>query len=155
MKAILIFCLAIFLIACDKEYFPDENKYRDERLLGTWIKLEELNSSNPTIKVYNNDGYCGATTSYNNEQSNFEIAFQNIDGIWHVKQANDNNNFKYNRIYSQKRFRNGIWQHTEEYYFQNDTLFLRDLRYDWDTLVKYKYQLIYDGPTYIGIDSIN
>ncbi len=49
----------------------------------------------------------------------------------------------------------GRWEHSEEYYLSanNDTLFLRDLRYDWDTLVLYKHQLIYDGPNYIGIDS--
>jgi hypothetical protein len=158
MKNIKLYLTAIMFIfiACEKEYIPVENAFRDEALFGTWIRLQHLDSNHPTVEVYNEQGYCGRTSSFSNAQSNNQIAFQGIDGIWHVEKANNENIFQYNRIQSQKRFRNGIWEHTEEYYFQNDTLFLRNIRYDdWDTLVKYKYQLIYDGPKYIDLDTIN
>jgi len=152
---VLVFSL-LFLLACEKEYFPDPNAYRDETLVGTWVSLQFLNSSYLTVLVFTQQGYCGRTSSYINAQSNYKIAFQDIDGIWYVEQTNNENNLQYNRIHSQKRFRNGIWKHTEEYYFQGDTLFLRNISYkEWDTLIKYKYQLIYDGPKYIGLDSIN
>lgn len=155
MKKVLLILSIVFLNACEKEYFPDENAYRDEALFGTWIRLQQLNENNPSVQVYNEDGYCGGTISFNNAQSDYNIAFQGIDGIWYVEKANSSNGYQFNRIQSQKRFRNGIWKTTEEYYLSNDTLYLRDLRYDWDTLVKYKYQLKYDGPNYVGLDSIN
>ncbi len=153
MKIIQLILISLLAISCEKEYFPDKNAYRDPNLVGTWVRLEQLYSDNPTIEIYNDDGYCGGTISYNNAQSNYNITFQDIDGLWYVEQACESNGIPYNRIYSQKRFRNGIWEHTEEYFFKGDTLFLRDLRYDWDTLVKYKYQLIYNGPNFVGVDS--
>lgn len=138
----------LVLTSCDKEYFPDDKKFRDSSLFGTWIKVQSVNDELPTVFVYNSKGYCGGTTAFINSNTS-ELSYQNIDGIWYVEERNAENNL----IHSQKRFRNGIWEHTEEYYFQNDTLFLRDLSYDWDTLVLYKHQLIYDGPDYVEIDS--
>ncbi len=155
IRFLFFLILSIFLLACEKEYFPQKDAYRDAALFGTWVRLHQLNIGNNSVEVYNEDGYCGGTISYKNAQSNNQIAFQGIDGIWHVEQVNNKNDLKYNRIHSQKRFRNGIWKHTEDYFFINDTIFLRNIRYGvWDTLIKYKYQLKYDGPNYVGLDSI-
>lgn len=155
INKLLVLFTSLFLLACEKEYFPDENSYRDEALFGTWIRLQLINTENPSIEVYTEEGYCGSSVSYNNAQSNYEVSFQGLNGIWYVEEKDTKNDFEHNRIHSKNRFRKGIWEHTEEYYFKNDTLFLRDLRYEWDTLVKYKYQLKYDGPNYVGLDSIN
>jgi hypothetical protein len=150
MKNCILILSLVFLLACEKEYFPDPNAYRDSNLFGTWIRLQFLREEADNPLVFDSQGYCGSTVGFINSNTN-ELSYQDIDGIWYVEERTSKNNL----IHSKKRFRNGIWEHTEEYYFQNDTLFLRDLRYDWDTLVKYKYQLEYDGPNYVGLDSIN
>ena len=152
MNKVILFLSLIFLSSCFKEYYPEKNAYRDKELFGTWIRLSQLTSDNPYVYTYTEEGYYG----FVDQLMKFDkfTNYYNLEGIWYVEKANSNNDYDYNRIFSQKRFRNGLWRHTEEYYIKNDTLFLRDLRFDWDTLVKYNYQLIYDGPNFVRVDSI-
>jgi len=151
----MIFSL-VFLFACEKEYFPDPNAYRDEALFGTWIRLQLHRKKVDNPLVFNSQGYCGSTVSFNNAQSNYKTAFQSIDGIWYIEKANSTNGYQFNRIHSQSYLRSKyFWKDTEEYYIQNDSLILRDLDNNYtDTLVKYKYQLKYDKTKYVGLDSI-
>jgi len=156
MKYFIFLFSLVFLLACEKEYFPDASAYRDKSLFGTWIRLGQLNNENPSVDIFYNNGYCGASTSYSNAQSNNKIAYQGLYGVWYNELADSTKGFQYNRIHSQNRFRNGIWKRTEEYYFKKDTLFLRELGNNKsDTLIRYKYQLIYDKTKYTGLDSIN
>ena len=153
MKKVSLILIAILFVACDKEYYPDGNAYRDSNLYGTWIRLFELNNDDTqTLQVYTEEGYCGDTYKIPNANK-----YISVDGIWYVEQTN--NNLACNRIHSQKRFRNGIYKHKIDYFFHGkDTLFQKN-DYDdvskWDTLIRYKYQLIFDGPDYVGLDSIN
>jgi len=157
MKYVIMFFSLILLFACEKEYFPDPNAYRDEALFGTWKRLGELNEKYQTsVEVFTEQGYCGSTISFNNAQSNYKTAFQSIDGIWYIEKANPTNGYQFNRIHSQSYLRSKFfWKDTQEYCIQNDFLFLRDLENNYtDTLVKYKYQLKYDKTKYVGLDSI-
>ncbi|ODT56152.1 MAG: hypothetical protein BGP01_08310 [Paludibacter sp. 47-17] len=157
MKYGIFFFSLICLFACEKEYFPEPNAYRDEALFGTWKRLGENNEIYETaVEVYTEQGYCGGTIGFNNAQSNYKTAFQNIDGIWYVEKANSTNGYQFNRIHSQSYLRSKFfWKDTQEYYIQNDTLFLRKLDDTCtDTLVKYKYQLKYDKTKFVGLDSI-
>ncbi len=155
MKRYLAIISVLFLMSCNKEYFPEEEAYRDPNLIGTWISLFQLrNNASPTVLVFLNSGYCGETTDIS-KNGNFE----SVDGIWYVEKMDDNSELKYNKIHKKKRFRHGRYNHQVDYYFseKNDTLFCHYTSYEagkWDTMMKYKYQLIFDGPEYVGIDSI-
>ena len=151
MKKAGFLLIVIFFVACVKEYYPDGNAYRDSNLHGTWIRLFELNNDDiQTLQVYTEEGYCGDTYKIPNSKK-----YMTIHSIWYVEQTN--NNLTYNRIHEQERFRKGKYK--IDYFFHGkDTLFQKK-DYDddskWDTLIRHKYQLIYDGPYYVGLDSIN
>ena len=149
MKKVSLILIVILFAACDKEYYPDGNAYRDSNLYGTW--MYPIHNDDTYLYVYTEEGYCGDTYKINANK------YKGIDGIWYVEQTN--NNLTYSRIHAQKRFRYGIYKHKIDYFFQGkDTLFQKfdyDDNSKWDTLIRYKYQLIFDGPDYVGLDSIN
>lgn len=149
MKNLLVI-FTLLLFGCNEEYFPEEGAFRDSYLYGTWIRVTDLKDSIDYVEVFTEEGYCGGSSSYSNAQSNYNLAYQGLGGIWFVVEKTTGENV----IHSKNRFRYGKWNHSEEYYFEGDTLILNDAVDGWEKLVKYKLQLIYDGYKYIGYDSL-
>ncbi len=141
------------IVACRKEYFPDLNALRDENLIGTWRHIDSPQADSSFI-VFTKEGYYGSTYWVNNAQLR---AFVNLDGIWqNTSIASAQTTGQIYTAATSKHWTHQRWT-SENYYMMsltNDTLYLGSD--DWnlkDIYIRNNYQIIYDGPNYIGIDS--
>jgi hypothetical protein len=145
MKNCILILSLVFLLACEKEYFPDPNAYRDKALFGTWLYINNTESY-PVLKVFTEDGYMGKVFFTNN--------YSSANSLGAIYSTNSDNDI----IYEHSQFRKGIYSREVKYRtITYDTLLLEKKldEQEWDTLVRYRYQLKYDGPKYVGLDSIN
>jgi len=159
MKLLFFISTIILFVACDKEYYPSENTYKDPDLCYTWVRTNLLESAflfkdniEPQVDVFTEKGYISTVSLINNNEK-----YESLEGIWFAEKLNSENRLTYNRYHEQKRFRNGMYNHSFDYYLSEgkDTLFRkREGENKWDTLIKFNYQLMYDGPTFIKKDSI-
>jgi len=148
MKKITIIISVLLLMSCNKEYFPEKDAFLDPKLIGTWSYIN-VKEDYPVLQVFTKEGYTGRidfVENYSKEKSLIVIYYN---------EHKDNVSL----IYERSRFKWGRFKSEVEYYVSDnsDTLFYKR-EYDdngkYDTLIKYDYQLIFDGPEYIGIDSI-
>ncbi|QQS51054.1 MAG: hypothetical protein IPM71_16045 [Bacteroidota bacterium] len=156
MKKVFFVLSIVFLLACEKEYFPDVNAYRDEALFGTWInRSDDFNDS--VIIVFTRQGYYDIVNPMENAPT---IKYTDLDGIWHISKKIEENS-SIGEIYSRStssNLSNKGWERLEDYRVSNsmDTLFKKGKNEDkYLIFLKYRFQLIYDGARYVGIDSIN
>lgn len=154
MKYLSIICVFLLFASCEpEEFFPDPNADRDENLFGTWRNIDTHKADSSFI-VFSSIGYYGSTSFINNNQIK---GFTNLDGLWHnLTIYNLNDIGQYYTAGTSKHWTNGRWE-SESYYMlseTNDTLYLGSTKENLtDIYVRNDYQLIYDGPDYVGIDS--
>ncbi len=156
MNKVLLILSMVFLLACEKEYFPDANAYRDEALFGTWInRSDDLKDS--IILVFTKQGYYDIVNPTVNALT---IKYTNLDGIWHISQKIDEKT-SIGEIYSRSTSSNLShkgWERFENYRFSSsmDTLYKKGKNEGkYLVFLKFRFQLEYDGPNYVGLDSIN
>jgi len=135
----------LLFVSCNKEYFPDEDAYRDADLAGTWSFINNTEDYS-VYEVFTIDGYMGEvqfTENYSSKNS--------LSAIY-------SNNSEDSIIFEHSRFRNGNYSRKLLYdlSLNRDTLFLKKQpdNEKWDTLVRSKYQLIYAGSKFVRVDTI-
>ncbi len=162
MKYVIMFFSIIFLFACEaEEHFPDVNTYRDADLFGTW-RLIDSSPNDSSLYVFTNKGYVGSTSYLKNAQPK---GFTNLDCLWHNTESIGKDGW--GKIFETDIYTS--WTKTrfvgENYYRlseSKDTLYLAYINLKTkqadkgksSIFVKNSYQLIFDGPKYVGIDSI-
>jgi hypothetical protein len=158
MKKMIIstIAFAFMVMSCEKEYFPDENDYRDQALIGTWI-YRSVNSQDSVIMVYTKEGYYDVVNPIYVKDI---PGFSNLGGIWHVTKKIEGNS-ELGEIYSRSTSSNLStrgWEHYQDYKLSNnnDSLFIKEKNQDsFEIYTKFYLQLNYDGPKYIDLDTIN
>lgn len=146
MERFVIYLMSVLLFAsCDKEYFPDEDAYRDTDLVGTWSFVNKVEDY-PVYEVFTSEGYMGEVAYTENYSSK-----NSLSAIYST-------NSEDSIVYEHSRFRNGKYSRKLLYKLSlnKDTLLLeKQLDTEkWDTLLRSKYQLIYDGPHFVRVDTI-
>jgi hypothetical protein len=157
-KTILYLTAIVFIfIACEKEYIPDEDAYRDSNLIGTWKSSYIIDPNDSSgLFVFTQDGYAESTYWINNDQLK---GFKDLSGLWHnITEPDEKGIGKFYHASIYKHWTNGRWE-KEKYYRvigNQDTLLLgSEYNKLTDTLIWNSYQLKYNGPKYVSIDSIN
>lgn len=156
MKNYVLVLSLLFLLACEKEYFPDPNAYRDEALVGTWIYSSD-DFKDSVIIVFTKQGYYDIVNQIKNAQI---IKYTNLGGIWHISKRIEDN-YGLGEIYSRSTsssLSNKGWERYEDYKMSTtkDSLFIKGKNEEkFRIYLKYRFQLRYDGPNYVGLDSIN
>ncbi|WP_235208377.1 hypothetical protein, partial [Saccharicrinis fermentans] len=151
----ILYLFLLFFTSCEpKEFFPDPNSQRDENLFGTWRNIDTPKADSSFV-IFTSTGYYGNTSFINNNQI---TGFTNLDGLWYNLTIYGLNDIgKYYTASTSKHWTNGRWE-SESYYIlneTNDTLYLGSSKDNLnDIYIRNDYQLIYDGPDYVGIDSI-
>jgi hypothetical protein len=157
-----MFFSIIFFFACEaEEHFPDVNASRDADLFGTWKSIHS-SPNDSSLYVFTNKGYVGSTSYVNNAQIK---GFTNIHEIWHnIEGVADDG---WGKIYiadgssSWTKMRN-VGEKFYRLSESKDTLYLASVslktkqadKENATVFVKNSYQLIFDGPRYIGIETI-
>lgn len=152
----------MLLSGCEtKEYYPDINAERDVNLFGTW-RFVDSSPQDSSLYVFTSDGYVGSSYFVDNDQI---YGFTNLYLLW--KNVELIGADGWGKIYVAET--SSSWQkmrsENEEYYKlseNNDTLYLAyiDLKTkesDKDSpsiLVRNDYQLLFDGPFFIEIDTL-
>ncbi len=159
----LIFFLVIVFAGCEpKEYFPDVNAERDADLFGTWRSIDDLSSEDSSFYVFTNQGYVGSTSYINNAQIK---GFTNLYQIWHNIESIAEDGWGKVFIGDASSYWTMRRNENEKYYRlseSKDTLYMSYVNLKTkkankekpDIFIKNSYQLLFDGPNYLGIDSI-
>lgn len=158
MKIFCFIVIAILAFSCeDTIHYPNENSYRDSALCGTWYSndsIEVLTRGDILRRfyVFESGGYYGQVFG------TVETGFEDLGFIWEINELSESNKWIYNQIYEYPIYEHWKKKTSDNNYFYNcflDTLVLYNQdNIPYDTLHKYiGYQLIYDGPNYVGIDS--
>lgn len=156
-----MFFSLIFFFACEaEEHFPDTNAYRDADLFGTWKSIHS-SPNDSSLYVFTNKGYVGPTSYVNNAQLK---GFFGLQSIWHnIEGVADDG---WGKIYIADG--SSSWtmmRNVNEKFYRlsesKDTLFLVYIslktkqadKENPDIFLKNSYQLIFDGPRYVGIET--
>lgn len=151
---IFLLLLATFFIGCEKNYYPDPNASRDSLLVGTWGNKADMNVNVSALRVYTSEGYCDIVSYLKNNGK-----FTNLAGIWENRTIEDMH-LDVGLIYSKctnSNFSHKAWENYEYYKLSknSDTLFIRDRSAtEFEVYVRSKIQLIYEGPIFVGVDTI-
>jgi len=144
--------LATFFVGCEKTYYPDPNASRDSLLVGTWGYKGAVSFSE--LRVFTSEGYCDIVEYIKNNDK-----YTNLDGIWENRTMEDMD-LDVGLIYSKctnSNFSHKAWENYEYYKLSenSDTLFIRDRSAtEFEIFVRSKIQLIYEGPFFVGADTI-
>ena len=162
MKYVIMLFSLVFFLACEpEEHFPDVNAYRDAELIGTW-RIKDASSKDSTFYVFTSHGYTGSTSYINNAQIK---GFTNLTEIWHniegiaddgwgkIYLADGSSSWTMKRNVNEKYYK--LTESKDTLYLASVSLKTKQANKDKPSVfVKNRYQLIFDGPKYVGIDSI-
>ena len=156
----VIVCVLAITSCEPKEYLPDLNATRDIDLFGTWRSIE-VPIDDSSFYVFTDEGYVGSTYYVNNAQLE---GFTNLYQIW--KNTESVGNDGWGKVYIADASSHWTMRRNEneEYYRlseSKDTLYLvyinlktKEANFDEPSIfMKNDFQLVYNGPTYVGIDS--
>lgn len=160
MRTFCFIVISLLAFSCeDIIHYPNENSYRDSALFGTWYSKDSIlvQTKGDTLRrffFYEPNGYYGQVFG------TADTDFETLGFIWEVNKLSESNKWIYNQIHEYPIYENWKKKTSDNSYFYNSTEFLDTLvlynrdNIPYDTLYKYMgYQLIYDGPDYVGVDS--
>jgi hypothetical protein len=155
-----MFFSLILLFACEpEEYFPDVNAYRDADLFGTWRSIHS-SSIDSSFYVFTSLGYIGSTSYINNAQikgfTNLNQIWNNIEGIaedgWgKIFIADASSSWTKKRSVNEEYYR--LSESKDTLYLSHVSLKTKQADKEKPSVyIKNSYNLIFDGPKYVGID---
>lgn len=160
--ALFLILIFVSLISCqEKSYYPNTSAYRDPDLVGTW-RYDVSNNEDSTFIVYTAEGYTGCSYYVNNAQIE---GFTGLHQIW--QNIEEVGNDGWGKIYHADDFSSWVkWRSEDEAFYRisesKDTLFYCYINLKTkkanknkpEVYIRNAFQLIFDGPTWVCIDSI-
>ena len=145
---LLLLIIPISFIACNEEYFPDPDAYRDPSLTGTWV-LKFTDTNDSIIEVFTEDGYYDNVSAIKNGTT---ITYSNLGGIWENRD-DDSELVIYSKC-SNSNLSHKAWENYEHYKFSEDkdTLYKKSTTSPFEVYVRSKTQLLYNGAKFEEVD---